>query len=1059
MSNLKYFRRSFFVLFISLLMLCSSATVFAVTKIEGTDDIQSTIDMEWVDRATIKVNNVNVVDGDNVPGKLDFDQSTEASAVRESNRPGAGEAGLNRMINIQAGGGAAYTDQNIFDGENYFDHDTCNGNTSVVFDNESGQDYRVKETNRGAIIFDGFTFLPEDPGVDKGGYPDCRFVFTGPASGGRSRNGIIRLITEMGKPENKDIWFKFDGDDTLKRVDNKQSYQRFKPADGSAAGDPDVYLLKDAGGVKPNAGCDGSITRVKLNGDQRKNKSNKRVAGEFITCDEAGNFNIVASRNGEEGATDEIKNNPTDSTTPSGEPTPECEIQLFNPLTWLMCPLITAGVGAVQTLDNAITSQLNFDTKKSDSLLNENSPGGKALFNAWASFRYISLGLLLVIGLVMIMSQALSFGVFDAYTIKKILPKMLIGIIGVSVSWYLCKFAIEIANDLGLGVRSLLYGPFKTLGPAQFNQGVSSLLTVGAGVAVLGLGVLGILSFIVTALMAVMIAFAILVFRRILIILLVVTAPVAIICWILPNTQRVWKLWWDFFSRALIVFPIISLFIAGGRVVAAVATTTSSNGKAGFTESAIAFIAYFGPYFALPAAFRLAGGAIATIGGLANDRSRGAFDRLKNFRGERSKKRVAEFRNAGLYNNNTRRGRIGNKIGGWAFDADERLPYFAGARGGKYNPFRNQSMVIGDKIEHAAKEQTTEMYKKWNNDGDANDKFFAAMGGSMSDLTAPTAARLRAATDAKGRNLNLEGGLDTREKFEKAIAIMSQSDDSTERLAANALSRNMGSVLNKTRDGNGYASIHGASMLGLSTHGFGSEESMVEMANKIKDETGHNEFAESMLVFSEVNGTSGRKAGYSHSIDKEGNIVTGKSAGRDWARASSKSAPDIARLKKRQAVEDTQALVGIMQYAKTDDAGRAALRQKWAAEGLDDVAIRNRTDGYFSDAAVMDPNVTDTQRNAAAAAKDAFLDKARTADQTLFALTQTYTGAATDTAGAITKVIEDNAGIIGQVGSTLSAAEKAALQNRGGGGGGGGLGGANLGGGGLGGGGVGGGGL
>lgn len=281
---------------------------------------------------------------------------------------------------------------------------------------------------------------------------------------------------------------------------------------------------------------------------------------------------------------------------------------------------------------------------------------------------------------------------------------------------------------------------------------------------------------------------------------------------------------------------------------------------------------------------------------------------------------------------------------------------------------------------------------------------------------------------------------------------MSQSDDSTERVASAALSRNMAPILNRTRDGNGYASIAGASMLGLSAHGFGSEESMIELADKIKAEQGgHNDFAESMLVFSEVNGSSGRKAGYSHSIDKEGNLITGKQAGRDWARAASKSAGDIARLKKRQAVEDTEALIGIMQYGQTDDDGREALRQKWAAEGLDDVAIRNRTDGYMSDAAIMDENATPEQREAAAKAKDAFMDKVRMADQTLFALQQSYTGAATDTMGAIRGVIDKNSRIAGNIGGTMTDAERqAAIRAGQNGGGAGALGGADLGGGGIG---------
>jgi hypothetical protein len=101
--------------------------------------------------------------------------------------------------------------------------------------------------------------------------------------------------------------------------------------------------------------------------------------------------------------------------------------------------------------------------------------------------------------------------------------------------------------------------------------------------------------------------------------------------YILPNTQKAGKAWWDLFARALLVFPIIAAFIATGRVFAAI-TVANSGGSPGTIEGFIAFFAYYGPYFALPFAFRLAGGAVGQIGGFVNDKSRGGFDRLKKFR-------------------------------------------------------------------------------------------------------------------------------------------------------------------------------------------------------------------------------------------------------------------------------------------------------------------------------------------------------------------------------------------------------------------------------------------
>jgi hypothetical protein len=243
--------------------------------------------------------------------------------------------------------------------------------------------------------------------------------------------------------------------------------------------------------------------------------------------------------------------------------------------------------------------------------------------------------LVAVFALVAIVSQALGFEIIDAYTIRKVLPRLLIAAIGITLSWPLMVFFINFTDALGFGVRQLIYAPFSGQGAAfqkvEFGGGAQVLTFFAAGGAIVALGFAGLLSFVATAALAVAVAFLVLTLRQMIVVLLVIFAPIAIACFILPNTQKVWKLWHDSFTKALLMFPIIAGFIAIGRVFAAV----NSHG-AGSVNQIIAFTAYFAPYFLIPFTFRLAGGAVATIGGLVNDRSRGAFDRLKKFRGAKT---------------------------------------------------------------------------------------------------------------------------------------------------------------------------------------------------------------------------------------------------------------------------------------------------------------------------------------------------------------------------------------------------------------------------------------
>jgi hypothetical protein len=309
-------------------------------------------------------------------------------------------------------------------------------------------------------------------------------------------------------------------------------------------------------------------------------------------------------------------------------PTINCSISLFNPLSWFLCPLASALEVVVTGLDNEINNFLTIQPGKGSYAANcDTADQWCGYYKSWTVIRNISLGLIAVFALIAIVSQAFGFELFDAYTIRKVLPRLLIAAIGITLSWPLMMFFINLGNDLGVGIRQLIYAPFSQYkvalgGGAQF---VGALF--GAGSAILLLGFAGLLSFVATGALAAAVAFLVLILRQMVISFLVVLAPIALACYVLPGTQKVWKLWWDSFSRGVLMYLIISGIIAVGRVFAAV-----NSQHTGSINQIIAFVAYFAPYFMIPFTFRLAGGAIATLGGLVNNSSRGAFDRLKKFR-------------------------------------------------------------------------------------------------------------------------------------------------------------------------------------------------------------------------------------------------------------------------------------------------------------------------------------------------------------------------------------------------------------------------------------------
>lgn len=358
----------------------------------------------------------------------------------------------------------------------------------------------------------------------------------------------------------------------------------------------------------------------------------------------------------------------TPSTDPSsGSDSPELDCSFFGgALNWILCPLLKLVNSALNGLDSAISAMLNVNT---DDLFGQNTDTGKTYYKAWQTFEGLAIGLLIIGGLIMVISQALGWEMLDAYTIKKVLPRLIVATIGIALSWELMKWFVGFTNDLGLGVQSLIYYPFKQISANANMLGSGSglivtLLLSGAG---LGLGFIGILSLGATALLAIFMAFLVLVLRKLVIVVLVLTAPLAIAAYILPNTQSVWKLWHESFSKALLMYPMIMGFIAVGRVLA----VTSSGSGATALGQIVGIVAYIIPYFMIPATFRFAGGALRTVGGFVNDRSRGAFDRLKKGRGERIARNTAALKSGSRFNPQSKvtralGGNVVNRVGSHA---------------------------------------------------------------------------------------------------------------------------------------------------------------------------------------------------------------------------------------------------------------------------------------------------------------------------------------------------------------------------------------------------------
>lgn len=313
-----------------------------------------------------------------------------------------------------------------------------------------------------------------------------------------------------------------------------------------------------------------------------------------------------------------------------------CETQSGS-FGWILCPLLSWASEAIEIVEGWISNKLELPSEYYD------NAGVKG---AWANVRNIAYFILIPIMLLMVISTALGFSVFDAYTVKRSLPRLFAAIIFMALSYEFATLLIEITNIVGEGVAGLIAAPFGGTEALTFqnifnpNNVDSGLVVVGGGVILAGLGVaafsvvsIGVLaSYLFVAALALLSVFFLLIFRQTILIALIIAAPLAIVSWIFPGNDKMWKIWWQTFSKLLLLYPIVVAAIVTGRAFASIVATSETAGLDSILSILVVITAYIAPFFLIPTIFRYAGGAFANIAGIVNNRSKGVFDRNRKYR-------------------------------------------------------------------------------------------------------------------------------------------------------------------------------------------------------------------------------------------------------------------------------------------------------------------------------------------------------------------------------------------------------------------------------------------
>lgn len=289
---------------------------------------------------------------------------------------------------------------------------------------------------------------------------------------------------------------------------------------------------------------------------------------------------------------------------------------------WLVCPI-------VRVLSKAIDGSwgiLKGFLQTSPNIVSTNG----STYEAWKIMRNIANAAFVVVFLIIIFSQITSFGI-NNYGIKKLLPKLIVSVLLVNLSFFICQIVVDLSNIIGYSMTDL----FKSVSDQVTivdtpigNTGISKFGTLsdwiigaaaGTGIAIYaGIGVL--VPALLSAIVAVVMVLFLLIARQAVIVLLVVLSPLAFVASLLPNTEKLFKSWQKMLTSMLMLFPIIAVVVGASglasEILSGVSQTVDTNGR-WFGQIAAALVGVL-PLFVIPGMLKKSMDGVGSIGKMIN---------------------------------------------------------------------------------------------------------------------------------------------------------------------------------------------------------------------------------------------------------------------------------------------------------------------------------------------------------------------------------------------------------------------------------------------------------
>ena len=303
---------------------------------------------------------------------------------------------------------------------------------------------------------------------------------------------------------------------------------------------------------------------------------------------------------------------------------------------WIVCPVVNF-LADISDDSAAILAHL---LEVNSFILTNRGPD--SAFHYWSRIRDIANIVFIIVFLIIIYSQVSGLGISN-YGIKKLLPKLLMTIVLVNISFYVCSILVDISNIIGSSSFNFITslggggsgpeGGWATKGNAL--GGIAAAVLAGTvGFFVLGTLISGLVFIVVTATITAFLLGA----RQALIIFTIILSPLAFVALLLPSTEGLFKKWWGFFKTLLFLYPAIGLLYGACNLGA-----TVINGMKGESPVLLQIIAAALTFTPLLLVSRLTS-LMTSMMGLAN-----IADKWGNLAGKATEKKLQSGLDKSMY--------------------------------------------------------------------------------------------------------------------------------------------------------------------------------------------------------------------------------------------------------------------------------------------------------------------------------------------------------------------------------------------------------------------------